>query len=81
METIDKRLLEPNGKPEIREDFNRVLDLLDGMEEGPGPAGPPGIGIQSISGSIDSSNKLTLTFTMTDESVQTVEGQITPPAG
>lgn len=74
MPKIDSRLLEPEGKPEIAEDFNRVLDMMDGAE------GTSVKGIQSITGSIDSSNKLTLTFTMTDNSTQTVEGTITPPA-
>ena len=100
--TIDERLLDPNGEPEISENFNRVLGLLDeaGGTPGPeGPQGPPGpqgpqgepgaqgaagaagVGIQSITGAIDGTNKLTLTFTLTDQSTQTVEGQITPPAG
>lgn len=84
--TIDERLLDPNGEPEISENFNRVLGLLDEADgtpgpEGPqGPAGPAGVGIQSITGAIDGTNKLTLTFTLTDQSTQTVEGQITPPA-
>lgn len=86
--TIDKRLLDPNGEPEISENFNRVLNLLNEAEGTPGPAGPQGepgapgpagTGIKTITGSIDSSNKLTLTFTMTDNSTQTVEGTITPP--
>lgn len=72
MNTIDKRLLEPNGKPEIRENFNRVMQIVD--EE-------KATGVQSISGSIDASNKLTLVFTMTDGSSYAVEGQITAPAG
>lgn len=84
--TIDERLLDPNGEPEISENFNRVLGLLDeaggtpGPEGPQGPAGPAGVGIQSITGAIDGTNKLTLTFTLTDQSTQTVEGQITPPA-
>lgn len=84
--TIDERLLDPNGEPEISENFNRVLVLLDeaggtpGPEGPQGPAGPAGVGIQSITGAIDGTNKLTLTFTLTDQSTQTVEGQITPPA-
>ena len=86
---IDKRLLDPNGEPEISENFNRVLHLLDEAEGTPGPEGPPGpqgnpgaagVGIKTITGSIDGSNKLTLTFTLTDDSTQTVEGTITPPA-
>ncbi|HIR53329.1 MAG TPA: hypothetical protein IAB39_08030 [Candidatus Onthovicinus excrementipullorum] len=52
-------------------------------ESAQGPAGPqgaPGVGIKTITGSIDGSNKLTLKITLTDDSVQTVEGTITPPA-
>lgn len=96
--TIDERLLEPNGEPEISENFNRVLGLLDETAGTPGPEGPQGpqgeqgppgqqgtpgaagVGIKTISGTIDGTNKLTLTFTLTDDSTQTVEGQITPPA-
>lgn len=77
--TIDERLLDPNGEPEISENFNRVLGLLDETEGTPGPEGPAGIGIKTITGTIDGANKLTLTFTLTDDSTQTVEGQITPP--
>lgn len=58
----------------------------------PGPTGPkgdkgekgekgdPGVGIQTITGTIDGSNKLTLTFTLTDSTQQVVEGTITPPS-
>ena len=70
MATIDERLLDPNGEPKISENFNRVLNLMD----------EACVGIQSITGTIDASNKLTLTFTLTDQSTQTVEGQITPPS-
>lgn len=80
MTGIDPRLLEPNGEPEIREDFNRTLALLDEAEGTAGPPGPAGVGIQSIAGTIDGANKLTLTFTLTDGSSQVVEGTITPPA-
>ena len=45
-----------------------------------GPKGDPGVGIKTITGSIDGSNKLTLTITLTDETTQTVEGTLTPPA-
>ena len=79
MPLIDERLLAPNGKPEISENFNRVLNLLDNLDSSTGAQGPPGVGIQSITGIIDESNKLTLTFTLTDESTQIVEAQITPP--
>lgn len=49
--------------------------------QGPaGPAGKDGVGISSITGTIDGSNKLTLTFTMSDMSSHTVEGTITPSA-
>lgn len=82
MTAIDERLLEPNGEPELSENFNRVLELLDQASGQPGPEGPkgdPGVGVKTITGSIDGANKLTLVFTMTDDSQQTVEGNITPP--
>ena len=75
MAKIDARLLDPDGKPELAENFNRVLAMLDDAEPG-----PPGVGIQTITGSIASSNQLTLNFQLTDGSTQTVEGTITPPA-
>ena len=80
MTNIDERLLDPHGEPEISENFHRVLNLLDEAEGTPGPQGPQGVGIQGITGTIDGTNKLTLTFTLTDDSTQVVEGQITPPA-
>ena len=80
MAEIDERLLEPDGKPELVENFNRVLAMLDDAEPSAGPPGPQGVGIQAITGTIDASNKLTLNFQMTDGSTQTVEGTITPPA-
>lgn len=80
MAKIDARLLEPNGEPELIENFNRMLKLMDSGTGTPGPKGDPGVGIKTITGTIDGSNKLTLTFTMTDNKTQTVEGQITPPA-
>lgn len=63
-----------------------VSDLAENWptgEEKPGPvgpAGPQGVGIKTITGSIDGSNQLTLTFTLTNDSQQTVTGTITPPA-
>lgn len=45
-----------------------------------GERGDPGVGIQTITGTIDGSNKLTLTFTLTDSTQQVVEGTITPPS-
>lgn len=30
--TIDERLLDPNGEPEISEDLNRILALIDALE-------------------------------------------------
>ncbi len=42
-----------------------------------GDKGDTGIGIKTITGMIDGSNKLSLTFTLTDESTQKVEGTIT----
>lgn len=44
-----------------------------------GATGAQGVGIKSITGSISETNKLTLTITLTNSQVQTVEGQITPP--
>lgn len=46
----------------------------------PGTPGKDGRGIKSITGSIDGSNNLTITITLTDDSQQTVQGQITPTA-
>lgn len=77
MATVDERLLEPDGKPEIRENFNRILRLFD---DGKGVSGPQGVGVKNITGTIDGTNKLTLVFTLTDDSTQTVEGTITSPA-
>lgn len=45
-----------------------------------GPKGDKGVGVKTITGSIDGDNHLILTFTLTDESTQTVEGDIVPPA-
>lgn len=89
MRNIDERLLDPRSEVEIAENFNRVLALVDeasgaegpaGPQGDPGPKGDPGVGIKTITGSIDGSNKLTLTITLTDETTQTVEGTLTPPA-
>jgi hypothetical protein len=77
MATVDERLLEPDGKPEIRENFNRILRLFD---DGKGVPGPQGVEVKNITGTIDGTNKLTLVFTLTDDSTQTVEGTITSPA-
>lgn len=74
MPKIGSRLLEPEGNPEISEDFNRDLDMMKDAY------GTPVKGIKSITGGIDISNKLTLTFTLTDDSTQTVEWAITPSA-
>lgn len=46
-----------------------------------GDKGDSGVGIKTITGAIDGQNKLTLTFTLTDDSQQTVEGTITPAGG
>ena len=44
MPKIDNRLISPEGEPEITEDFNRILALLDegGAQGEPGPQGPKG---------------------------------------
>lgn len=83
MAEVDKRLLDSRSQAEIDENFKRILALIDGLSEKPGTPGPkgdPGVGVKTITGSIDGSNKLTLTFTLTDGNTQTVEGAITPPA-
>lgn len=43
-----------------------------------GTPGKDGRGIKTITGSIDGSNNLTITITLTDDTQQTVQGQITP---
>ena len=61
-----------------------IEDLTENYTPNPGPSGPkgdPGVGVRTITGTIDGSNKLTLTFTMADESTQTVEGTITSSPG
>lgn len=61
--------------------FDVIKDLAENWPESPeGSPGPQGVGIKTITGSIDSSNKLTLQITLTDDSTQTIEGNITPPA-
>ena len=83
MAEVDKRLLDSRSQAEIDENFKRILSLIDGLSEKPGEPGPqgdPGVGVKTITGNIDGSNKLTLTFTLTDGNTQTVEGAITPPA-
>ena len=77
MAEVNKRLLDSRSQAEIDENFERILALIDALEEKPGT---PGVGVKSITGSIDGSNKLTLTITLTDDGTQTVEGIITPPA-
>lgn len=84
MATIDRRLLDPDGVPEISENFNRVLNLVDSVTGKPGPAGPPGkdgVGIASITGSIDGENNITITINLTEGDPQVIKGKITPPAG
>lgn len=54
---------------------------VEGFPSSPGAKGDPGVGIKTITGTIDGQNKLTLTFTLTDNSQQTVEGTITPAGG
>lgn len=90
MPKIDDRLLDPDGEPAIAENFNRTLALVDkgGGAGVPGPAGPKGdkgekgadgVGIKTITGSIDSENNLTLDFSLTNSTKQTVKVKITPP--
>lgn len=80
MATIDPRLLDPNGEPELAENFNRVLKLVDSASGTPGPKGDPGVGITSITGSIDAENNLTITINLTEGDPQVIKGKITPPA-
>ena len=80
MAVIDSRLIDPNGIPEITENFNRVLDLVDKSSGTPGPAGKDGVGITSITGSIDGENNITITINLTEGEPQVIKGKITPPA-
>ena len=45
-----------------------------------GPPGKDGVGITSITGSIDGENNLTITINLTEGEPQTITGKITPPA-
>lgn len=45
-----------------------------------GPAGKDGVGITSITGSIDGENNLTITINLTEGEPQAITGKITPPA-
>lgn len=70
-----------SGAGTVSEAINDLAeDWPESSQGDPGPKGDPGVGIKTITGSIDGSNKLTLKITLTDDSVQTVEGTITPPA-
>lgn len=55
---------------------NELSKILHALQAN---GGTPGVGVKTITGTIDASNKLTLTFTLTDSTTQTVEGTITPP--
>ena len=75
------------GRTPTQQQLEDVIEFIAANYTGggstPGPAGPkgdPGVGIQTITGTIDGSNKLTLTFTLTDSTQQVVEGTITPPS-
>lgn len=84
------------GKTPTQQQLEDVIEFMAANYTGggstPGPAGPkgdkgekgekgdPGVGIQTITGTIDGSNKLTLTFHLTDSTDQVVEGTITPPS-
>lgn len=82
LKALHKKVTAKNSTGTVISDV--INDLtLNWPESTQGPAGPqgkPGVGIKTITGSIDGSNKLTLKFTLTDDSVQTVEDNITPPA-
>lgn len=45
-----------------------------------GPVGKNGVGIASITGSIDGENNLTITINLTEGEPQTITGKITSPA-
>lgn len=72
------------GKTPTQQQLEDIIEFMAANYKAgggaPGPKGDPGVGIQTITGTIDGSNKLTLTFTLTDSTQQTVEGNITPPA-
>ena len=56
MAEVDKRLLDSRSQAEIDENFKRILSLIDGLSEKPGEPGPqgdPGVGVKTITGSID----------------------------
>lgn len=78
---LGKKMIPSAQEDELRS--TSVEGILANMAEKYTPAGEkgdPGVGVKTITGSIDGSNKLTLTFTLTDDSQQIVEGTITPPA-
>lgn len=52
------------------DDLAKIINTLQ-------TSGTPGVGVKTITGTVDASNKLTLTFTLTDNTTQTVEGTIT----
>ena len=84
------------GKTPAQQQLEDIIEFMAANYTGggstPGPTGPtgpkgdkgekgdPGVGIQTITGTIDGSNKLTLTFHLTDSTDQVVEGIITPPS-
>lgn len=65
---IKRACLYAGTKPD---DLAKIINTLQ-------TSGTPGVGVKTITGTIDASNKLTLTFTLTDNTTQTVEGTITP---
>lgn len=55
----------------------RVIQFIaDNYSSSESSKGDDGVGIRSISGNIDDDNKLTLTFTLTDNRKQVVSGVI-----
>lgn len=65
---IKRACLYAGTKPD---DLAKIINTLQ-------TSGIPGVGVKTITGTIDASNKLTLTFTLTNNTTQTVEGTITP---
>lgn len=64
----------------VIEDIAKKYTPGEGTAGPQGPAGKDGVGITSITGSIDGENNLTITINLTEGEPQTITGKITPPA-
>lgn len=64
----------------VIEDIAEKYTPGEGAAGPQGPAGKDGVGITSITGSIDGENNLTITINLTEGEPQTITGKITPPA-